>query len=108
MQSCGSVIYGEMWDVLDPNRAAAAGNCLQGPMSPERDYFSNKGTELAPAIHSPDVPDFLLLPSSEGWRLRSPRRVPLWPVGSQRGFTAQLDIAYLSNLTGALETTQRT
>lgn len=54
------------WDVLDPNGAATAGHHLQGPTSLEPAHFSNKGIELVPAVQTPAVRDFLLLPTHKG------------------------------------------
>lgn len=49
------------WDVLDLNRAATDGHCLQGPTSLKPAHLPINGVELASVIQNPGVHDFLFL-----------------------------------------------
>lgn len=52
--------------MLDLNRAATDGHCLQGPTSLKAAHFPINTVELASAIQNPAVHDFLLLATHKG------------------------------------------
>lgn len=85
--------------MLDLNRAATAGNSLQGLTSLEP-----KGDGTPPALQSPPVQGFPVLPTHEGvLRCLRSARVSLWPGILRGGFNACWESAPLRNLTEALK-----